>query len=269
MTLNGKVAFVTGAARGMGRSHCLALAKEGADIVACDIGKDIPDAEYSLGNNEELEGTVEEVIAAGRKALGLLADISRSDEVKNAVDTAIAEFGKIDILVNNAGIALIGKPFHEVSEEQWDLVLNVNLKGTWLCCKHVVPHMLEQESGKIINISSHCGLFGIATIGPYTCAKHGVIGMTRVLSAELAPHGINVNAVCPGAVDTPMLSKAFEKIGMTFEEAEKEWGGSSVVPGELIPPEDISKTVVWLASDDAQYMHGRSILMGSSTGLIP
>ena len=269
MKLEGKIAFVTGAARGMGREHCLALAGEGADIVASDIGEDIPVAGYRLGKNEELEETVEKVRALGRRAIAITADISKSDQVKNAVDKAIESFGTIDILVNNAGVALIGTPFHEVTEEQWDMVLDVNLKGAWLCCKYIIPHMLNQKSGKIINISSHAGVIGIATIGPYTCAKHGIVGMTRVLAAELAPHGINVNALCPGGVDTPMLSQAFEQIGMTFEEAEKEWGGSSVVPGELIPPEDMAKMVLWLASEDSRYIHGRSIHVGSSTGLIP
>jgi len=269
MKLKGKVAIVTGGARGMGRSHCIALAQEGADIVACDICNDIPLAGYGLGKNEELEETVERVKALGRKAIAVIADVSKADEVKALVDRTIDEFGKVDILVNNAGVALVGRPFHEVTEEQWDMVLNVNLKGAWLCCKYVIPHMINQKSGKIINISSHCGLIGIATIGPYTCAKHGVIGLTRTLAAELAPQGINVNAICPGAVDTPMLSGSFEQLGITFEEAEKEWGGTSVVPGELIPPEDISRLVVWLASDDSRFLHGRSILIGSSTGLIP
>lgn len=269
MKLEGKVAIVTGGARGMGRSHCLALAREGANIVTCDVCKDMSLVGYTLARNEELDETVDQIKALGRKAIGLIADISKADEVKGVVDRAMDEFGKIDILVNNAGVALIGTPCHEVTEEQWDMVMSVNLKGSWLCCKYVIPHMLNQKRGKIINISSHCGLIGIATIAPYTCAKHGLIGLTRTLSAELAPHGINVNAICPAAVDTPMLSGSFEQIGMTFEEAEKEWGGSSVVPGELMPPEDISKLVVWLASEESRFIHGRSILVGSSTGLIP
>lgn len=269
MKLEGKVAIVTGGARGMGRSHCLALAREGADIVACDIGKDISIIGYHLSKNEDLDETVDQIKALGRDAIGLIADISKAEEVEAVVHKTIDQFGKIDILVNNAGVALIGIPSHEVTEEQWDLVLNVNLKGSWLCCKYVIPYMIQQKKGKIINISSHCGLFGIATIGPYACAKHGIIGLTRTLAAELASQGVNVNAICPAAVDTPMLSGSFEQLGMTFEEAEKEWGGSSVVPGELIPPEEISKVVVWLSSDESRYLHGRSILVGSSTGLIP
>ena len=269
MKLEGKVAIVTGAARGMGRTHCLGLAREGADIVACDICKDVSGLGYDLAKNAELDETVSQVKALGRRAIGLIADITKANEVKAVVDGAIKEFGKIDILVNNAGVALIGKPFHEVTEAEWDLMLNVNLKGPWLCCKYVIPHMLKQKKGKIVNISSHCGLIGIATIGPYNCAKHGVIGLTRTLAAELAPHGINVNAICPAATNTPMLAKAYELVGTTYEKASKEWGGASVVPQELIPPEDMSKVVVWLASEDSRFLHGRSILVGSSTGLIP
>ena len=262
MKLEGKVAIVTGGGRGMGHSHCLALAREGADIVTFCRGK-------SLGSKEGLDEVVNQVKALGRKALGLTADVSKADEVKAVVDKTVDEFGKVDILVNNAGVALVGTPFHEVTEEQWDLMLDIDLKGTWLCCKYVIPHMLKQKSGKIINVSSHGGLIGIATVGPYNCAKHGVIGLTRTLAVELAPHGINVNAICPAAVDTPMLSEAFEEIGMTFEEAEKEWGGAAIVPGEIQSSEDISKVIVWLASEDARFLHGRSLLLGTSIALIP
>lgn len=268
MKLEGKVAIVTGAARGMGRSHCLALAAEGADIVACDIGQDLSAVGYPLGKKTQLDETVELVKASGRRAIGVITDVTNADQVKAMVDLTLEQFGQIDILVNNAGVALIGIPVHEVTEEQWDVVMNVNLKGTWLCCKYVIPHMVAQRSGKIINISSHAGLIGIATLGPYACSKHGVLGLTRTLTAELAPYGINVNAICPRAVATPMLEESFKLVGMSHEEAEKEWGGSAL-SGGVIPPEDISKVVVWLASDDARYVNGRSLLIGTSTGLIP
>lgn len=268
MKLRQKVALVTGAARGMGRTHCLALAAEGADIVACDVCKDLSAVGYPMGKKSELDRTVEEVRALGREAIGIVADVSKEAEVKAMIDRAIDQFGRIDILVNNAGVALIAVPVHEVTEEQWDRVMNVNLKGTWLCCKHVIPHMMKQKSGRIINMSSHAGLVGIATVGPYACSKHGVVGLTRTLAVELAPYGINVNAICPRAVGTPMLTESFKLIGMTHEEAEKEWGGSNL-SGGVIPPEDISKVVVWLASDDARFIDGRSLLIGTSTGLIP
>jgi NAD(P)-dependent dehydrogenase (short-subunit alcohol dehydrogenase family) len=233
-----------------------------------DICKDVSEVEYTLARDKDLEETVDQVRALGRKAIGLIADVSKANEVKGVVDKTIAEFGKVDILVNNAGIALLAIPCEETTEEQWDRILNVDLKGPWLCCKYVIPHMIRQGSGKIINISSHCGLIGIATLAPYTCAKHGVIGLTRALAAELAPKGINVNAICPAAVNTPMLTGSFEKSGLSLEVL-KEWGGSSVVPGEIISPQDISNAVVWLASEESRFLHGRYLLIGSSTGLIP
>lgn len=268
MKLDGKVALVTGAARGMGRTHCLALAGEGADIVACDICTDLSNVAYPMARLNELEQTVEAVRALGRKALAVIADVSKEAEVEAMAERAVDEFGHIDILVNNAGVALIGVPAHEVTEAQWDLVMDVNLKGTWLCCKHFIPNMIKQRSGRIINISSHAGLIGIATLAPYACSKHGVVGLTRTLAVELASYGINVNAICPRAVDTPMLTESFKQIGLSYEEAEKEWGGSGLDTG-VIPAEDISKLVVWLASEDSRFINGRSLLVGNSTGLIP
>ncbi len=272
MKLEGKVAIVTGGARGMGREHCLALAREGADIVACDIGANADLIGYGLAKNEDLDETVRQVKALGRRALGIITDITKADQVKKMVDQTIEAFGKIDILVNNAGVALIGVPTDEVTEDQWDLMMNVNLKGPWICCKEVMPHMKAQKSGKIVNIASHCGLIGIPDIAPYNCAKHGVVGLTRTLAAELGALGINVNAVCPAAVKTPMLEGAFEQLGTTLEEARRQnlpLGPPTVVPDELIPPEGISNVVLFLASDDAKYLHGRSIIVGSTLALIP
>jgi NAD(P)-dependent dehydrogenase (short-subunit alcohol dehydrogenase family) len=272
MQLKGKVAIITGAARGMGRNHCLTLAREGADIVASDIGEDSAVVGYGLGKNEELEETVEMVKALGRGAIEVPANISKSDQVKNLVQIAIDEFGKIDILVNNAAIAILGLPTHEVTEDQWDLIMGVNLKGPWLCCKEVIPHMLKQKSGKIVNISSHCGLVGIAELAPYNCSKHGVIGLTRTLAAELGASGINVNAICPAAVQTPMLEGAFEQLGTTFEEVRRQklpLGPPTVVPDELMQPQDISDIVLFLASDASRALHGRSIFAGSTLALIP
>ena len=256
----------------MGRTHCTELAAAGADIVACDLGKNAPLIGYDMGKNEELDETIRQVEALGRRGIAVMADITRADQVQNMVDTAIKEFGKIDILVNNAGVALIGTPTDEVSEDQWDLMMNVNLKGPWLCCKAVMPHMRAQQRGKIVNIASHCGIVGFANIAPYNCAKHGLVGLTRTLAAELAAAGINVNAICPAATHTPMLEGAFKQAGTSLEEARRRndpLGAPSIVPGELIPPEYMSKVVVFLASDDAKYLHGRSILVGSTTALVP
>lgn len=268
MKLQGKVAVVTGAARGMGRTHCLALAAEGASVVASDICQDLAGVPYSLAKRSELDETVDLVRARGGKAVAIVADITRAAEVSNLMDSAFREFGRIDILVNNAGVALIGVPVQDVTEEQWDRMMDVNAKGPWLCCKYAVPYLIKQPGGSIVNISSHCGLVGIATLAPYNCSKHAVIGLTRTLAVELAPHGITVNAICPAAVNTPMLNESYKLLGITHEQAEQEWGGSGL-SGGVIPPEYISNMVVWLVSSEGRYLTGRSLLVGASTGLIP
>jgi len=268
MKFTGKVAVVTGAARGMGRTDCLALAAEGASVVASDICHDMSAVPYSLAKKSELDETVELVRAQGGKAIAVVADVTKAGDASNLMETAVREFGRIDILVNNAGVALIGVPVQDVTEEQWDRMMSVNAKGPWLCCKYAVPHLIKQRGGRIINMSSHCGLVGIATLAPYNCSKHAVVGLTRTLAVELAPHGITVNAICPAAVNTPMLNESYKLLGITHEQAEQEWGGSGLASG-VIPPEDISKIVVWLASEDARYITGRSLLVGASTGLIP
>ena len=269
MKLEGKVAIVTGGARGMGRSQCLALAQEGADIVTCDICRDLPFV-VPLGTKGELDETIDQVRALGRQAIGLIADVTKANEVKAVVDKTMDQFGKVDILVNNAGLGGIVTPCHEITEEQWDLMLGVNLKGVWLSCKYVIPHMIKQKSGKIISISSVGGLTAMpAPVAPYICSKHGVIGLTKALAWELAPYKINVNALCPGAVDTPMLRKTCERLGIPVEEAIRAWTEPMLFK-ELVPPQAVADAVVWLASEGSRFVTGRSIpIDGGWTGLIP
>jgi NAD(P)-dependent dehydrogenase (short-subunit alcohol dehydrogenase family) len=238
------------------------------DVVASDICRNVPAVGYAMGAITELEETAEAVRALGRKSIAVRADVTKAGDVQRMVEEAIAEFDRVDVLVNNAGIALIGIPVDEVSEEQWDLLLSVNLKGAWLCCKYVVPLMRKQRSDRIINIASHCGLIGIATLAPYNCSKHGLVGLTRTLAVELASFGITANAICPAAVATPMLEESFRLAGMKREDADKQWGAGGLLT-EVIPPESISAVVAWLASDEARYINGRSLLVGNTTGLIP
>jgi NAD(P)-dependent dehydrogenase (short-subunit alcohol dehydrogenase family) len=197
MRFSGKVAFITGAARGMGACAALEFAKKGADIVAVSRGRKDP-VTRTL-SNDDLDGVVNEIKTMGRRAIGVIADISKSVDVKNAVSKAIAEFGKIDILVNNAGV-IFNSPIIYSSEEDINNVIDVNLKGCIFCCKYVVPHMARQNYGKIINISSGAGLYAEPNYTAYSASKYGIIGLTESLAAEVSHYNINVNAVCPGAV---------------------------------------------------------------------
>ena len=217
-----KVAIVTGAAHGMGRSHCLVLAREGADIAAVDICRDVPLNRYALGTEGELNSLVKEVKATGRRAIGIKCDVSKGAEVERMVEKVVKEFGKIDILVNNVGMVGAGGPVIEMTEEQWDLMLAVNLKSQFLCCKYVLPYMMKQKSGKIINLGSVNGREGSAGTTAYCAAKAGVHNFTHGLAKEVAEYNINVNCVAPCAVNTPMLQSgaatAQEKYGIKAED---------------------------------------------------
>ena len=267
--LKDKVAIVTGGARGQGRADCLALAGEGADIVACDVEGSPSEIDWTFGNITELNATIDGVKALGRKGLGLVVDVRVEEQVKGMVDAAIAEFGRVDILVNNAAVCFLSEPVQETSETDWDSMLDINLKGSWLCCKHVVPHMIKQQYGKIINISSIAGLTGFANTLPYISSKHGIMGMTKALAVELAPYKINVNTICPGPVKTPMFDESIEKTGQTLEEGTASWLGSTVF-NELLYPEDIANAVLWFASDVSHMVTGQYLsVSGGWMGILP
>jgi meso-butanediol dehydrogenase/(S,S)-butanediol dehydrogenase/diacetyl reductase len=248
----GKVAIVTGAARGMGYSHCLALAREGADIAAVDICEE-----------EESNKVVNEVKSLGRRGIGIKCNVSKSDEVKAMVDKVLTELGKIDILVNNAGVLTVHSVV-DVEEDEWDRVLAVNLKGVFLCCKYVVPHMIKQRSGKIINTASAFGKQGAPFCSPYTASKFGVVGFTESLAREVAAFNINVNAVGPGPVNTELLrgmAPAYAAyLGIPAETCYQRWLKTGLF-GREITAEDVSNTVVWLASEDARNLTGQHILV--------
>jgi NAD(P)-dependent dehydrogenase (short-subunit alcohol dehydrogenase family) len=254
MRFDGKVALITGAAHGMGACEALQFAKEGANIVALDIAKQISTLDYFLGSNDELNKLVDEVNGMGRKSIGVVADVSKSDQVKNAVDKAIAEFGKIDILVNNAGVVAMA-PLINTTEEQIRLLIDVNLKGVIYCCQHVIPHMAKQKYGKIINISSGAGLYAEPCISVYAATKYAVLGLTESLAGELAYYNINVNAVCPGNIRTPMHqirrggpdSRETEDIG-----DEGPLAYSSTFFRREVTAQDIADTVLFLASEEAK-----------------
>jgi NAD(P)-dependent dehydrogenase (short-subunit alcohol dehydrogenase family) len=257
--VDGKIAIVTGAAHGMGRSHCLVLAREGADIAAVDLCRDIAEADYSLGTEGELSSVVKEIQALGRRAIGVKCDVSKSNEVEQMVEKVVNELGKIDILVNNAAISG-GAPIIEMTEEHWDRFLAVNLKSQFLCCKYVIPHMMKQQSGKIINIGSISGKEGSVQATAYSAAKGGVHTFTHALAKEVAPYNINVNCVAPGAVNTPMMhgvtAFAAETLGIKPEEVYPYMCKSYHILGKEILPEDVSNAVLFLASEESRNIDG-------------
>lgn len=235
MDLTGKKAIVTGAGQGIGKAIALKLAGHGADVVVDDI------------NPETAPQVVREIQTLGRKAVAVVADVSKRDHVEKMIQTAVGELGGIDILVNNAGIAR-SNVLARLKDDQWDEVLNVNLKGIFYCIQAVIPSMMKQRSGKIVSISSIYGRIGALGDVNYAAAKSGVVGLTKTVARELARYNINVNAIMPGLVDTPLLRGIPEKYLKPMIEE---------VPLKRIGrPEDIANVVAFLASDDSSYMTG-------------
>jgi SDR family mycofactocin-dependent oxidoreductase len=252
---DGQVAFITGAARGQGRSHALRYAENGADVVVTDVCETSADNDYELSGREQMEETAELVRERGAEALAVKADVSEEHEVENAVGEALDRFGRIDILANNAGVAPVSG-LMELDERTWDLALDVNLKGMWLCAKHVGNHMIERgEGGRIVNTSSTAGFVSSPGLGHYTAAKHGVLGLTKTLAMELAPHDVTVNAVCPTAVDSGMTAGIVENIDEDVAEIAEQSGTDNVFT-DILQPEDVSAAFMWLSSEDAKFVTG-------------
>ncbi|MBY0097613.1 3-oxoacyl-[acyl-carrier-protein] reductase [Mesobacillus maritimus] len=239
MKLEGKVALVTGASRGIGREIALELAREGANVAI----------NYSGSEAKALE-VAAEIRTMGREAITIQADVSSSESVDSMVKQTIEAFGKLDILVNNAGITK-DNLLMRMKEADWDDVININLKGVFLCTKAVTRQMMKQRSGRIINISSIVGVSGNAGQANYVAAKSGVIGLTKTTAKELATRGITVNAVAPGFITTDMTDKLNDE---TKNEMLKQ-----IPLARLGEPTDIAKTVLFLASDDSRYMTGQTL----------
>lgn len=237
--LDGKTAVVTGASRGIGRAIAIELAKEGANVVV----------NYS-GSKEKADQVVEEITKLGTKAISVQANVSDADSVQNLMKEAIEQFGSIDILVNNAGITR-DNLIMRMKEEEWDDVINTNLKGVFLATKAVTRQMMKQRSGRIINISSVVGVLGNAGQANYVAAKAGVIGLTKTTARELASRNILVNAVAPGYIATEMTEALPEEVKKTIAD--------QIPLSKIGNPEHIAKAVVFLASDDASYITGQTI----------
>ncbi|WP_433503024.1 mycofactocin-coupled SDR family oxidoreductase [Pseudonocardia halophobica] len=268
-SLEGKVAFVTGAARGQGRSHAIELAREGADIIAVDIAHDLPELGlgYSLASSEDLAETAAEVEKLDRRVVTAEVDVRDGDALAAALATGVTELGRLDIVAANAGIAANKVPTHEITDEAWEQMLSINLTGVWKTCKVAVPHLVAGgRGGSMILTSSMAGLRGYQGIGAYTSAKHGVVGLMRVLAAELAQHSIRVNSVHPTQVETPMLlNDATYKIfrpdleNPTLEDFIPATTSMHALPVPWAEPVDISRSVVFLASDDSRLITGQTL----------
>lgn len=273
--LDGKVALVTGAARGQGRAHALTLAREGADIVATDIADQIGTVQYPMSIPDDLAETVAKVEELDRRVLGIQADVREQAQLDEAVSRGVAEFGQIDILIANAGIHNLA-PFWEMSEQMWDDMLAVNLTGVWKSAKAVAPHMIERGSGAIVMTSSINGLEPGANYAHYVSAKHGVIGLMGTCALELAPHGVRCNAVCPGAIDTGMTNwqGAYDMMaghpGGTREDLER--GGRhfhALKSHGFMPPEVIANAALWLVSDEASAVTGIAVPVDAGHMVLP
>ncbi|MFD4405104.1 mycofactocin-coupled SDR family oxidoreductase [Nocardia sp. NPDC058499] len=256
--LEGKVAFITGAARGQGRSHALRLAAEGADIIALDICEQLGSVQYPMGTVEELDQTVAEVEKLGRRIVARQADVRDVNALRTVFDEGTAELGPVDIVLANAGIGAGGAVAPE--EQEWDEVVGVNLKGVWNTGRVAIPSMIEHgRGGAIVLTSSTGGLMGVGipTAGflGYTAAKHGVIGLMRSWANFLAPHHIRVNSIAPTAVRTPMAGDG--NLAAIMERAPQLANAlSNAMPVDLVEPLDVSNAIAWLVSDDARYVTG-------------
>jgi (+)-trans-carveol dehydrogenase len=261
--VDGKVALITGAARGQGRSHAVRLAEEGADIIAVDLCRQIGTVDYDLATEDDLAETARLVTEVGGRVITRRADVRDADAMRAVVQDGLAEFGHIDVVSPGAGI-LSSAPTWELTQQQWDDLISVNLTGVWQTLRAVVPAMLERgQGGSIVITGSASSLIGFANLGHYGAAKHGVLGLMKVLAVELAPHFIRVNAVCPGAVETPMVANTGTyqlftggKPDATFEDAVGAMTNMNAMPIPWIDPTDVSNAVLYLASDESRYVTG-------------
>ncbi len=258
----GKVAFITGAARGQGRGHAVRLAEEGADIIAVDICRQVDTVPYPMATPEDLAETVKEVEALGRRIVAVEADVRDHDALKDAVDRGVAELGRLDIVVANAGISSMA-PTEEMSVRTWRDVIDINLTGVWLTAKVAIPHLKAAGGGSIIITSSVAGLKAHPNVAHYVAAKHGVVGLMRSLALELAPYHIRVNSIHPTQVDTPMIMneptyRLFlpDMENPTREDFAPVSQAMHALPTPWVDPVDISNAVLFLASDEARYITG-------------
>jgi len=256
--VDGKVAFITGAARGQGRSHAVRLAEEGADIIAIDVCSDLDTVTYALGTEDELAETARLVKETGRRVVTAVADVRDLDAVTEVVDDGVAQLGRLDVVVANAGICTVQR-WDEVTPDVWRDVIDINLTGVWHTCAASIRHVVASGGGSMILISSVAGLKGPPFVLPYAASKHGVVGIMHVLANELAASRVRVNTLHPTGVHTPMV---FGMTGLGERLAAAPDLGPlfmNSLPVEVIEPRDVSDTVLYLASDESRYVTGTTM----------
>lgn len=261
--VDGKVAFITGAARGQGRSHAVRLAEEGADIIAVDICRPVETVGYAMSTPDDLARTAELVEKLGRRVVTVEADVRDFAALSDAVQRGVGELGRLDIVCANAGILIMG-PAHEQTEEQWRTMIDVNLTGVWHTTKAATPTLIEQGSGgSVIITSSLMGFKGGRGAVGYSAAKFGLVGLAKTLAHELAPYQIRVNTIHPTNVQTPMLDNEMARRAFrpdlenpTFEDVKDAFSVVNLWRLPWVQPIDVSNAVLYLASDDARYVTG-------------
>ena len=256
--LHGQVALITGAARGQGRAAALALARAGASIVALDVAATPAYPGYPLATPEDLDSVRKECERLGADCHTVIGDVRDDTAVSRAVATAVYHFGRIDVLFNNAGIMAYGLT-HELTEDEWDCMLDVNLKGAWLVARRTIPVMINQHSGVIINNSSVAGVRGMNRLSHYVASKWGLLGLTKSWAIELAPYGIRVVAICPTGVDTGMIDGLAGLAGTTPAEVAEHT--PNLLPISLIDPEDVAEVVLFLAGRQARTITGSTLVL--------
>ncbi|HET9896742.1 MAG TPA: SDR family oxidoreductase [Streptosporangiaceae bacterium] len=265
MRLSGKTAVVTGAARGLGRACAVAFARNGADVLLLDIARDLPGVPYPLGSASQLAHTASLCRDHGAAVQTAEADVRDLAAVRDAVGTAYARFGRIDILLNNAGItAPAGRLTHEITEDEWTLMLDVDLSGAWRMIKEVGTFMAESKAGSVINVSSTAGVVGYRHFAGYVAAKHGLVGLTKAAALDFAPLMIRVNALCPGSVaDDPrtegrMLTEITRALDLPSAGHEAVFTEDLPMPS-MVEAGDVADAAVWLASDESCRVTGSVI----------
>lgn len=239
-----KVVFITGASSGIGKASALAFAQSQACVALCDVNTD---AGQSLAS---------QINSSGGKAQFIKCDVSKDEDVKNAINETIKKWGRLDFAFNNAGIEGTQGQTPDCTEKNWDQTININLKGVWLCMKYQIPQMLKQGGGAIVNCSSIAGLVGFPGIPAYVASKHGVIGLTKTAALEYAKSNLRVNAICPGVIQTPMIDR------FTHGEAQTQkilMAGEPI--GRVGQPEEIASAALWLCSDQSSFVTGTSMVV--------